>query len=384
VGTIHVIGDNDKIDTDVDAKVRAVSLVVPVEQASTTPVNSVDEEEFARQMKKIESSLPAELTNEERELLTDALSRYKDVLCATKLGSTSVMTFDIDPGEAAPVCHKIQRWAPQEVTAIKAQVDSLLAAGLIEPSDSGWSSRLVCAPKKNADGEKVDVRVCVDFRDVNALCVKDAYPAPNVDATLDQLSGSMWFSSIDLAKGYHQVPLTERAKQICSFRGPSGFFRYTHMPFGVMNAPAVFQRMMDLVLRGLTWISCMVYMDDVVVYSKTWAEHVKHICEILQRLREANLTVGIKKCQEGDHVSWLCCVTRRSKAGPEEDRGGQSLYYTRDATAATILPRTDRTVPQVHPRLRRHGEASPCSGQKGSNPRMAERQGLDRRTAAGI
>ena len=199
--------------------------------------------------------------------MVDMLTKYKRTLSPVRLGCANMVTVDIDPGAARPVCHPDRRWSPQEAKAIREQVEGLLAAGLVEPSDSPWSSRLECAPKKGSDGTKNDIRVCVDFRDVNALCIKDAYPAPNIEATLDQLNKAAWYSSIDLAKGYHQVPLTERAKQICSFRCPSGFFRYTRMPFGIMNAPAAFQRMMDVVLRGIAWKFCMVYIDDVIVYS---------------------------------------------------------------------------------------------------------------------
>ena len=317
VGTIHVVKEGGLEEIRSDATIRTVKIAVPTGEMAAGS-NGVGEGEFALHLKRIEGSLPPDMSDKDKQLLLEALEGYKDVLCATKLGSTHVAMFDIDPGEAKPVCHKIQRWAPQEAAAIRTQVDLLLAAGLIEPSDSQWSSRLVCAPKKNEEGVKVDVRVCVDFRDINALCVKDAYPAPNIEATLDQLAGAAWFSSVDLAKGYHQVPLTERAKRICSFRCPSGFFRYTHMPFGVMNAPAVFQRMMDLVLRGLSWVSCMVYMDDVVVYSKSWEDHVRHICEVLQRIREAGLTVSIKKCQFGrKQILFLGYVVSRDGVKPD-------------------------------------------------------------------
>ena len=257
------------------------------------------EAEFQVHVSKILQQLPVELTAEERQAMVDMLTRYKRTLSPVRLGCANMVTVDIDPGAARPVCHPDRRWSPQEAKAIREQVEGLLAAGLVEPSDSPWSSRLVCAPKKGSDGTKNEIRVCVDFRDVNALCVKDAYPAPNIEATLDQLNKAAWYSSIDLAKGYHQVPLTERAKQICSFRCPSGFFRYTRMPFGIMNAPAAFQRMMDVVLRDIAWKFCMVYIDDVIVYSTSWAEHVDHVGQVLQRIQDAGLTVGLKKCHFG-------------------------------------------------------------------------------------
>ena len=258
-----------------------------------------NEAEFQIHLAKILQQLPETLTGEERQALADTLTEYKRSLCPVRLGCAKDVIVDINPGEARPVCHPDRRWSPQEGRAIREQIEGLLAAGLIEPSDSPWSNRLVCAPKKGSDGTKTEIRVCVDFRDVNARCVKDAYPAPNIDATLDQLNRAAWYSSVDLAKGYHQVPLTERAKQICSFRCPSGFFRYTRMPFGIMNAPAAFQRMMDVVLRDFAWKFCMVYIDDVIIYSTSWADHVDHISHVLRRIRDAGLTVGLKKCHFG-------------------------------------------------------------------------------------
>jgi hypothetical protein len=117
-------------------------------------------------------------------------------------------------------------------------------------------------------------RVCVDFRAVNKLCKMDAYPSPSVEGTLDQLSGAWWFTSFDAEKGYYQVAMTLRAKEISAFPCPFGYFRFTKMPFGMKNAGATFQRMMDMVLRGLSWKCCMVFVDDVVVYSRSWEEHV--------------------------------------------------------------------------------------------------------------
>ena len=313
-----------EIDTTIVANADTIQnpSVGGVVQREIQPVSTgwspAHEADFQQQLKRIITELPAELAMEERQALTDMLTQYKETLSPIKLGCANLVTVDIDPGAARPVCHPDRRWSPQEGKAIREQVDGLLAAGLVEPSDSPWSSRLVCAPKKGSDGTKSEIRVCVDFRDVNALCVKDAYPAPNIEATLDQLNKAAWYSSVDLAKGYHQVPLTERAKQICSFRCPSGFFRYTRMPFGIMNAPAAFQRMMDVVLRDIAWKFCMVYIDDVIIYSSTWTDHVDHISHVLRRIRDAGLTVGLKKCHFGGReVAFLGYVVSANGIKPD-------------------------------------------------------------------
>jgi hypothetical protein len=117
----------------------------------------------------------------------------------------------------------------------------------------------------------------VDFRAVNKLCKMDAYPSPSVEGTLSwsNLNGACWFTAFDAEKGYYQIAMTRRAKDVSAFRCPFGYFRFTKMPFGMKNAGATFQRMMDMVLKGLTWKCCMVFVDDVVVYS-----HGKTICEM--------------------------------------------------------------------------------------------------------
>ena len=314
--------------TEVDTKIIANS--VDIENVSVVEATQADvgasgegwtvehEEAFQGELRRILKQMPAELTAEERQAMADVLTQYKQMLNPVRLGCAKGVIVDIDPGVARPVCHPDRRWSPQESRAIREQVDALLAAGLVEPSDSPWSNRLVCAPKKGSDGTKSEIRVCVDFRDVNALCVKDAYPAPNVEATLDQLNKAAWYSSVDLAKGYHQVPLSERAKQICSFRCPSGFFRYTRMPFGIMNAPAVFQRMMDVVLRDIAWKFCMVYVDDVIIYSTSWSDHVDHVAHVLRRIRDAGLTVGLKKCHFGGReVAFLGYVVSAKGIKPD-------------------------------------------------------------------
>ncbi len=349
LGIIHTLPEGDKGTVDCK-RINAISVLSELDQeempssGSTRQVTSqgLEEEaqeskEFSTQMDRIFKDLPQELSAEEGQLLKEVLVKYQGTLCPTKLGSTHVTTVDIDPGVARPVCHRDRRWSPQETIAIKSQVESLLAAGIIEPSESPWSNRIVCAPKKSADGSKTDIRVCVDFRDVNALCVKDAYPAPNVEATLDQLNKSVWYSAIDLAKGYHQVPLTERAKQICSFRCPFGFFRYTHMPFGIMNAPAAFQRMMDVVLRGITWRHCMVYMDDVIIYSSSWSDHMSHITSVLQRIQDAGLTVGLSKCHFGKkEISFLGYNVSREGIRPDPRKVTSIRAFTRPSTLTEL------------------------------------------------
>ena len=147
---------------------------------------------------------------------------------------------------------------------------------------------------KKKDGA---LRFCVDFRQVNTATVKDAQPLPRIDDLLDSLQGARWFSTLDLKSGYWQVPIREADKQKTAFRTSGGrLFEFNKVPFGLTNAPATFSRLMDRVLDGLAWSTCLYYLDDVIVFSTTWEEHLRRLRQVFQRLRDANLKLSPGKC----------------------------------------------------------------------------------------
>ena len=152
----------------------------------------------------------------------------------------------------------------------------MLKKRVISSSKSPWASPIVLVKKKNGS-----LRFCVDYRKVNAVTRKDAYPIPRVDDTLDALAGSKWFSTLDLISGYWQVKVADEDKEKTAFCTPDGFFEFNVMPFGMSNAPATFQRLMDVVLSGLQWSTCLVYIDDLVIRGKTFEEHLQYLKEVL-------------------------------------------------------------------------------------------------------
>eukprot|EP00731_Ephydatia_muelleri_P012465 Em0006g1359a len=174
---------------------------------------------------------------------------------------------------------------------VRKLLQDMLAKGAIQPSDSPWSSPIVLVTKK--DGS---TRFCVDYRKVNAVTRKDAYPLPRVDDTLDTLAGSKLFSTLDLATGYWQVEVADEDKEKTAFSTPEGLYQFEVMPFGLCNAPATFQRLMDKVLSGLKWYSCLVYIDDIVVVGDSFENHLYNLVGVLKRLREAGLKVKPSKC----------------------------------------------------------------------------------------
>lgn len=172
------------------------------------------------------------------------------------------------------------------------EIKKLEEQGLIEKSNSPWSAPIVLVQKKDKSW-----RLCVDYRKLNANTIKDAYPIPRVADDLDALSGSTWFSSLDLNMAYHQIPMSEKDKEKTAFATPrGGLYHYTVMPFGLCNAPATFQRVIEHALNGLQWNITVLYLDDIIVYSRTFDEHLENLSLVLDRLQSVNLKLKAKKC----------------------------------------------------------------------------------------
>ncbi|CAF5157907.1 unnamed protein product, partial [Rotaria magnacalcarata] len=157
---------------------------------------------------------------------------------------------------------------------------------------SPWASPVILAPKK--DGT---LRFCVDYRKLNSVTIRDAYPIPRIDDTLDSLQEAKFVSTLDLRSGYWQVEMDKNSREKTAFVTHKGLFEFNVMPFGLTNAPATFQRLMDIVLAGLKWQCCLVYIDDVVIFSPTFEQHIVDLEKVFQALQSANLTLKASKCQ---------------------------------------------------------------------------------------
>ncbi|GFT92065.1 retrovirus-related Pol polyprotein from transposon 17.6 [Trichonephila clavipes] len=161
---------------------------------------------------------------------------------------------------------------------------------VIEPSSSPWASPIVLVRKKNGS-----TRFCVDYRRLNDVTKKDSYPLPRIDDTLDTLAGNTWFSTLDLKSGYWQVELHPDDKEKTAFTTGQGLWQFKVMPFGLCNAPATSECLMETVLRGLSYEACLVYLDDIIIVGHSFEEHLKNIRRVLQKLKEANLKLRPSK-----------------------------------------------------------------------------------------
>jgi hypothetical protein len=242
-----------------------------------------------------ESFKIGKIEKEQEEKLRKLIGKYKEI-CAisdTKLGKTNVVKHTINTGNHEPINQKQYRVKNMEKKKmIKEEVEKMLRDKIIQKSQGPWASPIVIVDKK--DGSK---RFCVDYRKINAITKTDAHPLPRIDDMLEQFREASWFSSIDLASGYWQIEMDEEDKEKTAFTCHIGLFEFNVMPFGLKNAPPTFQRMMNEILREWLDDFVVVYIDDIMIYSKTFEEHLKHIEKILKKLKEVNLMLKLKKCK---------------------------------------------------------------------------------------
>ena len=229
------------------------------------------------------------LNPEEREQLAQLIVDYKHLFPDVP-SKTDKRFHDVDIGDSMPIKQHPYRMSPVKKECLKEEIQYLLENDCIEPSNSDWSSPCILVPKP--DGT---YRLCTDYRKVNGVTKTDSFPIPRIDDCIDKIGKAKYVTKFDLLKGFWQIPLTGNAKEVSAFVTPDGLFRYKVMPFGMKNSPATFQRLINTLIAGMGGIGA--YIDDVIIYSDFWENHIGTIKEFFDRRTEYRLTVNLVKSE---------------------------------------------------------------------------------------
>ena len=263
---------------------------------------------------------------EEEEMVKMLKGEYPEVFSDLP-GKTNACTLRIDTGLEAPRGSHPYRIPNKLKEGVRSEVEKLVGLGIVVPSTSPWASPVVPVPK--TDGT---VRVCVDYRKLNEVTVADPYYMTTMEEILERVGESRVMSKLDLAKGFYQVEVDPNSREKTAFVSPYGKFEFTRMPFGLKNAPAIFQRLMEVVLRDCYDCSAP-YIDDIVVFSCSVGEHVEHLRRVLGALRRYGMTIKEGKCEFGkEKLEYLGHVIGGGELAVPAHRAAAMADYVRPRT----------------------------------------------------
>ena len=244
------------------------------------------------------SPIPVDLSefkgdDQQKIRICNLLEKHKDVFSShdLDLGDTDTIEHHIQTTTSEPIAQTYRRIPPNQYNEVKKHIQKLLDYNIIQESYSPYAAPIVLARKK--DGS---LRMCIDYRRLNEVTKKDAFPLPRIDELIDAPAGAKFFSSLDLASGYHQVRVQDSDREKTAFVTPMGLYEYTRMPFGLCGAPATFQRLMQRCMGDLMYQMVFVYLDDVCIFSKSFEDHLHHLDTVFNRLREHKLKLKPSKC----------------------------------------------------------------------------------------
>ena len=299
--TLYDDGTDEKLDTSnsntqvEDSNNRQIENTQSIN--SITQTSSADNNKKGKTLEELGLKIDnANLTAEQRLRLTKLLEDNTDVFALTlgDLGSaTSAGYCHIETGNAQAIRQRAYRPSPKAREEISKQTQEMLDHGIIVESDSSWASPIILVRKKDNS-----MRFCIDYRKLNSVSQKQQFPLPLLTDVWDCLAQnhSSVYSILDLRSGYYQIALDEESKAKTAFITQDGVYHYTRMPFGIQGGPAVFQRIMNQVFRNLNFRTLLVYIDDVMIFSKDFDTHIQALKEVFQRLRNAGLKLHPKKC----------------------------------------------------------------------------------------
>ena len=247
--------------------------------------------------------------------ITDLLHNFPNLFATenSELGSTGLIKHSIDTQGKGPIRLRPYRTGRKQKEELERQIKEMMATNVIQHSTSPWAAPVILVEKKSGE-----LRFCIDYRKLNSLTKKDSFPLPRIDSTLDRLYGKKFFTTLDLASGYWQIELDDPSKEKTAFIVENNLYEFIRMPFGLCNAPATFQRVMNYILRDVSGIKALVYLDDVIIFSETFEDHLRDIKEVFTLIQNAGLKLKLKKCQfMKKSVQYLGHIISRDGIGPD-------------------------------------------------------------------
>ena len=254
-------------------------------------VENIEENET---LKQVHIDTNKKLNTDQLHEINKLLKKHVDIFSTgeSDIGFCDRIKHRIDLIDETPFKQKTRRIPPAMINEVRQHIEQLLSTGIIQKSKSPWSSNVVLVRKRNGK-----LRMCVDYRMLNNRSVKDAYALPKIEEIFDVLQGSKYFSTIDMKSGYHQVEVEEIHKERTAFSVANlGFYEYVKMPFGLSNSPATYQRLMEECLGDYNMSICVINLDDLIIFSDTFEEHLRRIDLVFTRLKECNLKLSPEKC----------------------------------------------------------------------------------------
>ena len=266
--------------------------------------------------------LPLEIRRQLRALL----SRYNHVFDWNNdtIGRTNLINHKIIiEDNTLPISHRPYRISPLEAEYLQKELDKYCKLGVISPSNSPWAAPVILVKKKNGE-----YRMVIDYRKLNSVTKKDAYPLPRIDDLLDTLGKAKVFSALDMRAGFHQVPLDESSKELTAFTTKFGTYHYNTLPMGLVNSPATFQRLIDICFRPLMNKCLVAYIDDLNVYSRDKQEHIQHLEQVFQCIEAANLKLNPEKCFFfKDHLKFLGYIVTKDGIQTDPEKIKKIIEY---------------------------------------------------------
>jgi hypothetical protein len=299
VATLHAVDgvDSQNVEFTVEVNEMVVSIgnvsaekEAPVVNKTATESSSTDCPTSTPKIQCPDFDGTASQKQKLQELLNKHAAGF--IQDPTDLGYSEVVQHRLKTTDEVPVAQPYRRIPPNQLKEVQDHIRGLLEQKVIVESHSAYAAPVVVCRKKDNS-----IRLCVDYRKLNAKTIGDAYPLPRIQESFDALVGAQYFSTLDLASGYYQIAIAPEDRHKTAFATPMGLFEYTRMPMGLMSAPATFQRLMQTTMSEFMFSFLLVYLDDLLVYSTTFEEHLEHLDRLLGRIVQTGLKLKMKKCQ---------------------------------------------------------------------------------------